>query len=46
MKTVKGDTFYLPVDASGEPNWTYMDEYMQAIVNDTRSDLSAMQAIV
>ena len=38
-------SFYLPVDASGEPDWTYMDEYMRAVMNGAQADLSVMQAI-
>ena len=38
-------SFYLPVDASGKPNWAYMDEYMQATIKSSKSDLSAMQSI-
>ena len=39
------DAIKLPVDASGEPDWAYMDEYMRAVMNNMQSDLSAMQAI-
>ncbi len=28
MKTIKEDVFRLPVDASGEPDWVYMDEHV------------------
>ncbi len=38
-------SFYLPVDASGEPDWTYMDEYMRTVMSNTQADLLAMQAI-
>lgn len=45
MKTIKNDVFQLPVDASGEPDWAYMDEYMRTIMKSAASDLSAMQSI-
>ncbi|MGN8980657.1 restriction endonuclease subunit S [Collinsella sp. HCP28S3_E6] len=35
----------LPVDASGEPDWVYMDEYMRTIMESAASDLSVMQSI-
>lgn len=35
----------LPVDASGEPDWAYMDEYMRTVMERTKSDLLAMQSI-
>lgn len=38
-------SFYLPVDASGKPNWAYMDEYMQATIKSSKYDLSVMQSI-
>ncbi|WP_288541620.1 restriction endonuclease subunit S [uncultured Bifidobacterium sp.] len=38
-------SFYLPVTSSGEPNWSYMGEHMQAVIENTQTDLSAMQAI-
>ena len=37
-------SFYLPIEASGMPNWAYMDEYMRAVMNNTQDDLFAMQA--
>ncbi|WP_394965258.1 restriction endonuclease subunit S [Candidatus Allofournierella excrementigallinarum] len=39
------DTIKLPADASGEPDWAYMDEYMRTVTESAKSDLSAMQAI-
>lgn len=45
MKTIKNDVFQLPVDASGEPDWAYMDEYMRTIMKSAASDLSATQSI-
>ena len=35
----------LPVDASGEPDWAYMDEYMSAVMNNVQADLSAISNI-
>ncbi|WP_288570873.1 restriction endonuclease [uncultured Mitsuokella sp.] len=42
---LKEERIKLPVDASGEPDWAYMDEYMRAVMNNTQDDLSALQAI-
>lgn len=42
---LKEERIKLPVDASGEPDWAYMDKYMQAVLNNTQTNLSAMQAI-
>ena len=38
-------SFYLPVNSMGEPDWAYMEKYMQMIMDNTKSDLSAMQSI-
>lgn len=38
-------SFYLPVEASGKPNWAYMEKYVQTIMDNTESDLSAMRSI-
>lgn len=35
----------LPCTCDGEPDWAYMDEYMRAVTESTKSDLSAMRAI-
>lgn len=32
----------LPVDASGEPNWAYMDEYMSAVMGESGASLENM----
>lgn len=42
---LKEERIKLPVDTSGEPDWVYMDKYMQAVMNNTQDDLSVMQAI-
>lgn len=39
------DAIELPVDASGKPDWAYMDEYMRTIMDNMESDLSAMRSI-
>ena len=36
MKTIKDDVFRLPADASGEPDWAYMDEYMSAVMREAK----------
>lgn len=38
-------SFYLPVDSMGEPDWVYMEKYMQTTMDNTESDLSAMRSI-
>lgn len=35
----------LPCTCDGEPDWAYMDEYMRAVTESAKSDLSAMRAI-
>ena len=35
----------LPVDASGNPDWAYMDAYMHSTMNETEAALSAMQTL-
>lgn len=42
---LKEERIKLPVDASGEPDWSYMDKYMQTIMEGAKSDLSTMQSI-
>lgn len=39
------DAIKLPVDASGKPDWAYMDEYMRTVMEHTKSDLLAIQSI-
>ena len=43
MKTIKEDAFLLPVDAAGEPNWEYMDEYISAIIRESESSLENLR---
>lgn len=45
MNTIKDDTFRLPVNAAGEPDWAYMDEYMRTIMEGAKADLAVMQSI-
>lgn len=33
----------LPVDASGEPNWAYMDEYMSAVMRESEASLESLR---
>ena len=42
---MENDCLTLPADTSGDPDWTYMDEYMRAVMERAQSDLSAMQSI-
>ena len=42
---LKEERIKLPVDASGEPDWSYMNKYMQTIMEGAKSDLSTMQSI-
>lgn len=39
MKRIEDDTFMLPVDASGEPDWAYMDEYMSEVMQEAEKSL-------
>ena len=32
MKRIKYDTFMLPVEANGKPDWAYMEEYMTKVM--------------
>ena len=42
---MESDYLTLPANASGEPDWDYMDKYMRTIMESAKSDLSAMQSI-
>jgi hypothetical protein len=33
----------LPVDASGEPDWAYMDEYMSAVMRESEASLESLR---
>lgn len=39
MKRIKDDTFMLPVDADGNPDWEYMDEYMSEVMSEAEASL-------
>ncbi len=43
MKTIKDDVFRLPVDASCEPDWAYMDEYMSAVMKESEESLESLR---
>lgn len=40
---MENDCLVLPVNASSGPDWAYMDEYMQTIMESAESDLSTLQ---
>lgn len=42
---MESDCLTLPANASGEPDWDYMDKYMRTIMESAASDLSTMQSI-
>lgn len=42
---MENDCLTLPANASGEPDWDYMDKYMRTIMESAKSDLAAMQSI-
>lgn len=39
------DTIRLPVDKNGEPDWSYMNKYMQSVMKNTQISLTAMQEL-
>ena len=41
--SVQNDTVWLPVDESGEPDWTYMDEYMSAVMKESEASLERLK---
>lgn len=41
--SVQNDTVWLPVDESGEPDWTYMDEYMSAVMKESEASLESLR---
>ena len=43
---LKEERIKLPVDASGEPDWAYMDEYMRYVMENSETDLTAMQSVI
>lgn len=42
---MESDYLTLPANASGEPDWAYIDEYMLDVMERAQSDLSTMQSI-
>lgn len=42
---MENDCLVLPVNASSDPDWAYMDEYMRYVMERAQSDLSTMQSI-
>lgn len=42
---MESDYLTLPANASGEPDWDYMDKNMRTIMESAKSDLAAMQSI-
>ena len=44
MKTIKDDTFRLPVDVEGEPDWAYMDAYMSETMREAEESLAGLNA--
>lgn len=42
---MESDYLTLPANASGEPDWAYIDEYMRDVMERAQSDLSTMQSI-
>lgn len=44
-KTIEDEMIRLPVDASGEPNWAYMDEYMSGVMEEAKASLENMAKV-
>ena len=42
MKRITDDTFMLPVDINGKPNWKYMEEYMSKVILEAKTSLEHM----
>ena len=40
---LKEEQIRLPVDAAGEPNWAYMDEYMSAVMKEAEASLESLR---
>lgn len=40
---LKEEQIRLPVDAAGEPNWAYMDEYMSAVMRESEASLESLR---
>lgn len=37
---------FLPATQDGNPDWAYMDEYMRSVMENTETDLTAMQSVI
>ena len=40
---LKEEQISLPVDASGKPDWAYMDEYMSAVIKESEASLESLR---
>lgn len=45
QEVMVADKIRLPVDATGNPNWAYMDEYMEIIIKETESNLANLKQL-
>lgn len=43
MKRIKDESFYLPVDHYGNPNYEFMDKYMQKILSESKASLNNLK---
>jgi len=43
MKRIVDDEFFLPVDEFGEPDWAYMDSFMQNVMNESKACLGNLR---
>lgn len=46
MKSIQDDTLRLPVDASGEPDCAYMDEYMSRVLANRGNALDDLKSVI
>ncbi|WP_081933300.1 restriction endonuclease subunit S [Lancefieldella parvula] len=42
LKVMKKDCIKLPIDSKGNPDWAYMDSYMQAATQDAKSNIEKL----
>jgi hypothetical protein len=45
MQNTMDITFKLPIDANGEPNWQYMEDYMKQIMDKSKQIISDLQIV-
>lgn len=45
MKRIVDDEMLLPATSDGKPDWDYMDSYMQAVMDESRSDLHTLDLL-